>query len=324
MATHFEQEILVMRRNAWMVIAIVLFYVPPIVAAGPAKDDAAAAASADKAEKAAKKAEAAANDADQSRKDAEAAARKIPNDATNYLGDRIVFKTIVNAEASVDGGKTWKDVCIPAGNYLQGINPDGSGSPEFTPDCNWCQFFEGFPHFCNDKRIEQCASTKTHTDKDCTLDDDQCIPEGAIVKISADKFTSTPPQRYGWTFGGLVVPFKLQLAGKHEFKGSASAAPYIGYRLGFGSGIEIAPVGFAGVGNVEGKKTTTTQTATGTVTSDDTSQLAALSYGVGVIGVLKNSFQFGFMLGFDHVGSGQGYKYNDKPWLALELGYAWQ
>ena len=163
------------------------------------------------------------------------------------------------------------------------------------------------------------------------------IKADSQIRISMDTLASNanPPNRYGFTYGALVVPFKFELTGKKEFKGSASLGPYMGYRLGFeSSGIELAlPVLFAGISNVSAAKTTTTTnsattttpaTTTTTASSTDktsTSDLAAFSYGAGVIGILKQTFQFGAVVGFDHAGSGQGFKYNDKPWLAVEIGF---
>lgn len=155
------------------------------------------------------------------------------------------------------------------------------------------------------------------------------ITGGTSVRL--DNLTTNPPNRYGWTYGGLIVPFKFHLTGKKEVEPSASAAPYMGYRFGFYSkGIELDTIAFAGVGVVKGtnKKTTETKDASGAVTATDTdkssSELAAFSYGFGLMGVLKGGFQFGALLGFDHTGNGQGYKHNDKPWVGLEIGYSWR
>ncbi len=37
---------------------------------------------------------------------------------------------------------------------------------------------------------------------------------------------------------------------------------------------------------------------------------------------VKGGFQAGMVCGFDSVGSGQGFRDNNKPWLALQLGYS--
>lgn len=253
-------------------------------------------------------------------------ATPIPNDRTNFLGDRIVFKqdTIGYLQQKVfdANGNPAPDkevpICIPHDTYLRGVGQTSNNEPLFVADCDWPQFFCSWP-LCKTKDFKECGLITGHAGN--------TIPAGSPIKLSQTELgpNRTPPNRYGFTYGGLVVPFKFELTGKKEFKGSASVAPYMGYRLGFeSSGIELAfPVVFAGVSNVSGTNTTTTA-ATATTpasSSTSTSDLAAFSYGTGVIGILKQTFQFGAVLGFDHAGSGQGFQYNDKPWLAVEIGY---
>lgn len=267
----------------------------------------------------------------------------IPNDKAKFLGDRIVFKQNIianlqdfeltkEATPKPDYSKLTETlVCIPGGTYLRGIGQKSSVDQLFVVDCNWHQFFASLPWgFCGDKDVYECGYKEDKAGSPCTREN-HCIPAGSQIKLTLDQLgpNATPPDRYGFTYGALVVPFKFELTGQKEFKGSASLAPYMGYRLGFeSSGIELAfPVVFAGISNVSATKTTTTTTAATATTpasstdSTSTSDLAAFSYGAGVIGILKQTFQFGAVVGFDHVGSGQGYQYNDKPWLAVEVGY---
>lgn len=253
----------------------------------------------------------------------------IPNDKTNFLGDRIVFKQKMQGHLQrfkKDGtADTPIPICIPGGTYLRDVGQISNDEALLVPDCNWRQFFSTFP-FCQEKEFPQCKWSETDPDPDPKM-----IPADAQIGIpmTTIQSTATPPDRYGFTYGGLVVPFKFELTGDKEFKGSASLGPYMGYRLGFeSSGIELAfPVVFAGISNVSATKTTTTTTAAtektpaSTKESSSTSDLAAFSYGAGLIGILKQTFQFGAVIGFDHAGSGQGYQYNDKPWLAVEIGY---
>ncbi len=284
--------------------------------------------------------------AEESRKAAEAERTKIPNDQNKYLGDRIVFKQKTDGfkRTSVPSpdGKTFTQeetpICIPGGTYLRGIGTNAKGDELlFVADCDWYSFLNVFTGLCGSKsyfcdcsnpdRFAACERDKGRFAEGEKVD--ALITPGTRIRVETNGLDKAPPNRYGLTYGGLVVPFKFQLTGKKEVKPSASAAPYMGYRFGFESrGIELDAVGFAGLGVVEGKKKETTQTTDGqgqtTTKSDtDTSQLASFSYGFGLIGVIKGGFQFGAVLGFDHAGNGQGFKYNDKPWLALEIGYSW-
>jgi hypothetical protein len=78
--------------------------------------------------------------------------------------------------------------------------------------------------------------------------------------------------------------------------------------------------GFAGVSNISVAKTTTDPTTMKPSTS--TEQLAGFGYGGALMFEVKGGFQAGAVVGWDRVGSGQGFQYNNKPWLALELGYS--
>ncbi len=72
----------------------------------------------------------------------------------------------------------------------------------------------------------------------------------------------------GWEYGAMVVPFKMQLGGKHAFTGSASVGAYLGYTVPlWDSGLAISPVAFAGASNIsvptDGNKKDNTDTAAG-------------------------------------------------------------
>jgi hypothetical protein len=89
---------------------------------------------------------------------------------------------------------------------------------------------------------------------------------------------------------------------------------YVGYRFPWDLwGLRIRPVAFVGLSEVpisqpNGSGGTTSQT------------LAGISYGVGLIGTIKDRFNLGIIFGADHVDSIQQYQYQDKPWVSLELG----
>ncbi len=121
--------------------------------------------------------------------------------------------------------------------------------------------------------------------------------------------------RTGWDFGTLAVPFKIQLSKSHAFTGSGTVGGYLGYRMPFGDmALKLTPVIFGGASNIS-----TSATTGGTTTSQT---VAGLSYGFGIIGKIKDSFQIGLVVGADHVDSAQPYKYNDKPWISFGLGYS--
>jgi hypothetical protein len=123
-----------------------------------------------------------------------------------------------------------------------------------------------------------------------------------------------PHSRYGWTMGGLIVPFKYQTSDK-SFSGSTSIGPYVGYRFQSNSG-SVTPVISAGwVSNIP------VSTGTGT----QTTSASGFSWSAGVIfSVDKGSrIQFGVLAGQDRVGSSapNPYKYEGDTWLSMAIGY---
>jgi hypothetical protein len=127
-----------------------------------------------------------------------------------------------------------------------------------------------------------------------------------------DKYSN---QRYGFTYGGLVVPNKIIIVDR-SFSQSTSLMPYVGYK-GWSSWGTAAVVLAAGLGTASAS----TQQASGSTTSSSsTSTKATFSVGVGSIWTFGSIFQFGVLLGVDTAGSRTGYKYQGKPWIGVTLG----
>lgn len=210
------------------------------------------------------------------------------NDEKNYIGDRLSFPFNVSGKYLNEDGTEGGDVCIPAKTTLRGMGKeDGKGLV-----VQLANVF-GKPVDCKDEKT--------------TVDGKRPI---LISKTVMDRMT---PSRYGLTYGALVVPFKYQLNGDKEFKGGSSVAPYLGYRFDpnyLGVGVKL--IGFLGGGTISVE-----QTVDGT---RKTQNLAGVSYGIGLIGQVKNDFQLGVVLGYDRVSKSAGYPDNGKPWLAISIG----
>lgn len=58
---------------------------------------------------------------------------------------------------------------------------------------------------------------------------------------------------------------------------------------------------------------------TGTPPSSET--VAGLSYGIGLMGTIKDSFNISLVFGADHASS-KTYQYQDKPWASFAPGYS--
>jgi hypothetical protein len=142
---------------------------------------------------------------------------------------------------------------------------------------------------------------------------DQRVAVGDVVLMDPTQLDSVPPHRFGLTYGALMVPYKYYIGGDHEFSGAATVGGYLGYREA-STGYDLRLVGFLGASSIS-----VPQQADG---QEGTKNLAGISYGLGVLGTVKDSFQLGLVLGWDRVGRSANFANNGKPWVAVSLGYA--
>lgn len=138
------------------------------------------------------------------------------------------------------------------------------------------------------------------------------VHEGDEFYINANDLDNV--WRAGWEYGALAVPFKFQLSKGGTVTSQTSVGPYLGFRVPITDSIVFSPVGFVGAAPI------TVSEKTGNTTSSH--ELAAITYGGGLLFTIKDSFQAGLIFGADHVDSNAGYPYNDKLWVSFALGYS--
>lgn len=222
----------------------------------------------------------------------------IPNDKENYQGDVLVSKTrfwgyyndappgAVVAGAVADK----KFVCIGAGTKFQRTGAFEDGTP-----------------------TKKYMVIRILRKDEKTCDDGAVLPSDRLIYVDEQDYGRTVRNRYGLTFGGLVIPFKYQFQGSRTVQAGGAVGGYLGIRLDSDVwGVELKPIVFVGGGvvNVE-------QSVNGTA---QTQSLAGLSYGLGLVGSIKDSFQLGLVVGKDRVGKSAGYVDDGKWWLALSFG----
>ena len=252
-------------------------------------------------------------------------ATAVPNDLTNYQGDRVSFNGDVIVTIQKADGSAGGQVCIPARVKLRGgVGYSASGTDGKTETGTLFRLQRNRDETPNVlKRMvetisgrnpgKQCAPESIP--KDAKLEDYGTLQPSVDLRVAKDTLERTQPNRYGLTYGLLAIPFKYQLTGPKDFSGSATVGPYFGYRtLDTGNGYGVSYIGFLGYSNLS-----VTQTVGGQST---TQNLASIGYGIGAIATVKGNFQMGAVLGFDHVSKSANYQYNNKPWLAVELGYS--
>ena len=267
------------------------------------------------------------------RKHADGSATTASNDApansdNDFLSDRMAWDGAVPAwshEAMMNDSDP--DYCIPRWTAViaQASAPTSAstssasaatGQDKATSDKKYLPVVVSENHFLNiwgHKKRDEAQKDLDGESKDDPLCEGVSSPKKLVEgrKIYVDPSEAL---RWGWEYGALVVPFKMQLGGKHAFTGSASVGAYLGYSLPmWDTGIVLSPVAFGGATSISvhdnsGKK-------------DSTQSFTGLSYGLGVIGRVKDGFQVGVIFGKDHVDS-SNYPYNDKTWISFEIGYS--
>jgi hypothetical protein len=207
---------------------------------------------------------------------------QLANDTDNFYGDSL--RPSVNIQAKLKIEQT--DVCIPGGTRLMVIGQSA---------------------------LSLFVKVKLGDNrKEC--DGVNELSERVAYEVTKSDVRESGTTRTGITYGALVVPFKYQTSGAKDFVGSAAVGGYAGYRFEDlrKLGITATPIAFMGASNIS-------VPAGSTSTSEN---VMGFSYGVGLIGTFKGSFQTGIVIGWDRVGKNIGYQYNGKPWIALEIGYA--
>jgi hypothetical protein len=256
----------------------------------------------------------------------------IPNSSENFLDDRVSWSNAIEAKATLTGSLA-KGFCIPARTKLigaraamdtdvqPGSSPTGSSAAQYqavTLDAAPFDIFGPPPPIKRDtptglRYLIPPGDAQTSLCPDVTNSNTK-LYEGTVVYVSSADMDNVT-FRSGFDYGALVVPFKMQLSGSKAFTGSASLGGYIGYQNPIGDfGVNVSPILFAGLSNISTSATSGSKTTSQTV--------AGLSYGTGLLFNIKDSFQAGFVFGFDHVNSAQKYQYNDKPWVSFEIGYS--
>ena len=119
-------------------------------------------------------------------------------------------------------------------------------------------------------------------------------------------------ERYGFKYGMMIVPFKMFFSDRSVSTGS-TIGPYLGYGIsspGYSGAIAIS----AGIAAIP----VTTQQVNGTTSTQNET---GLSYAIGYIATIKDSFNLGIFVGRDSLSKTSLYQYNNKTWLGLQLAY---
>jgi hypothetical protein len=133
--------------------------------------------------------------------------------------------------------------------------------------------------------------------------------------FTADQLDKQDFYREGFTWGGLVIPYKFYFKDK-SIKSNSSVVAFAGYE-GWFPGVSLAAVAAAGAGTSQ--TPTTTTNATGT-TATSTATTATYTAAIGVIATFGGTTKAGLMFGRDYQGNASAFPYENKTWMALSIG----
>lgn len=244
----------------------------------------------------------------------------IPNDRTNYQGDKLKYSFafgVTRVDLRKESNNT-EVACAPAFTTFKGIGRLKVGNDQMAAftvtgvpavvvaPAAAASAVQGSP-----SATPPTAAATYACEANAAL-----LREGDIVTIKDAMLTGVMPDRYGLTYGTLLVPYKYQLGGDKSFASKASVGGYLGFRQDRSgwSGLALQYVGFIGAATVPVSQTIDGQS--------QVQQISGVSYGLGILGTVKSEFQMGLVIGADRVSKNANYVNNGKPWIALSLGFA--
>ena len=141
--------------------------------------------------------------------------------------------------------------------------------------------------------------------------------------FTADQLSKHDFYRQGFTWGGLVIPYKFYFKDK-SIKSNSSIVGFAGYE-GWFPGVSLSAVLAAGAGTTPSTSTSTTATSTTarlTPTIPSTATLVTYTVATGLIMAFGDSktVKAGLMFGRDYQGNASAFPYENKWWMALSIG----
>ncbi len=234
-----------------------------------------------------------------------ALAQETRNSEDNFFGDRISFPVNVrgklyDAQKPV-GQQLGEAVCIPAGTALRVGGNTATVKVDSTTEKKG-----RIVHLSSySSRLPQCDQAPNTAEKYVAKEK---------IFLAEEEFANVGLDRFGYTYGGLVVPYKYHVNGSKEFRAGSAIGPYIGYRFDRNTiGLGIKAIAFAALSTVAVEQTVGGETKS--------QSLSGFSYGLGFIGQVKGDFQMGLVVGWDRVSRSANYADNGKAWVAITAGF---
>lgn len=136
--------------------------------------------------------------------------------------------------------------------------------------------------------------------------------------FTADRLNEQDFYRQGFTWGGLVIPYKYYFS-DHSIKSNSSVVGFVGYE-GWFPGVSLSGVVALGPGTAP----TTSSPGAGSTSNAASSSITAVTY-TAALGVIASfgasqTLKAGLMIGRDYQSNPANFPYENKTWMALSIG----
>ena len=169
------------------------------------------------------------------------------------------------------------------------------------------------------------ASTEVGKNADKSTCADSLIATDIAYNFTTADLDGVYTQRMGITYGALLIPYKFYFSDK-SFKSNPSTVGFVGYE-GYIPGLSLAGVVALGPGLATTNSNTNSGNNSSSSSSNQTNQSTGSSgtyvtytAALGAIATFGGSVKAGLLFGRDWQGSGSGFKYENKTWMALSIG----
>ena len=171
------------------------------------------------------------------------------------------------------------------------------------------------------------ATTEVPKDADRSTCADTLIATDVAYDFTTDKLDGVYTQRMGITYGALLIPYKFYFSDK-SFKSNPSTVGFVGYE-GYIPGLSLAGVIALGPGlattntNTNSNSGNNSSSSSGNQTNQSngaSGTYVTYTAALGGIVTFGGSVKAGLLFGRDWQGSGSGFKYENKTWMALSIG----
>ena len=255
------------------------------------------------------------------------AAKSGPSKVCFPVNSRFDVSNVVAATKSTSGSPGTTTSTSPKSTATADTSASNTSVSVSNTQLVYGQFSQG--HFTsffhpvhNNSMLKDPGSTASlNAEYSCGTDGPLPATVNTPYAFSADQLDQQDFKREGFTWGGMVIPFKFYFKDR-SIKSNSSVVGFAGYE-GWFPGVSLAAVIAGGLGAGSTTSSSAASTTTGATSSTSTASTStALTYtvGVGLVATFGGTVKGGLMFGRDYQGNANAFAYENKTWMAFSIG----